>query len=127
MQPTHTFDDHRALHAVHIVAAMAGKPTRAVIRCRQQRVLTFSQLVQPRPIIFLTADGNSGYNQFYIGEFERWYPVLREFGFTESCSLIRTMLPLYVGDFLHLLKNIRNRLINSSLPRCHRPGGGCQD
>jgi hypothetical protein len=67
-------------------------------------------------ILFVATDGDPGYNARYKSQFNAWFPLFRQDGLTSCLNHIAIEAeqnqPLYVADFLHVVKNVRSRFIS---------------
>ena len=63
---------------------------------------------------FLAADGDSGYSKMHERMFLEWYPLFVRNGVEEILDTLEVHDAI-VGDFLHLLKNARARLVNGKI------------
>ena len=63
---------------------------------------------------FLATDGDSGYNHLHETMFSSWFSDFQRKGLEETWDKLKGP-DVIVGDFLHLLKNARGRMINGSI------------
>jgi hypothetical protein len=62
-------------------------------------------------VVFIAVDGDAGYNSLFEKQFAIWYPIFVSSGMMTASRRIAAFIPWYVSDFLHLFKNVRNRLM----------------
>lgn len=64
---------------------------------------------------YWSTDGDSGYATIHKELFDRWWPIYSGKGIEEALKTIEAAPKAILGDFLHILKNARSRLINGKV------------
>jgi hypothetical protein len=58
-------------------------------------------------VVFSATDGDAGSSTQDRSQFCRWFPVYKGEGLDFCLRIIEGMLPFYIADFLHVVKNVR--------------------
>ncbi|KAH0800546.1 uncharacterized protein GO595_006749 [Histomonas meleagridis] len=65
----------------------------------------------------IASDGDSGYSIIHREQFNKWWPIFRNKGIEDALGILQNDR-LIIGDFLHLLKNARSRILNGQISIC---------
>jgi hypothetical protein len=65
--------------------------------------------------LFIATDGDPCYNSFHETQFTKLFKIYCSLGLQETIENIGLQTPFWVADWLHLFKNIRNRMLKYSL------------
>jgi hypothetical protein len=117
-QPSHAFvyeclpltTDERCF-PIHVLPALSGNATDTQTTAGDAIVNVLSNLNPPVRVLFIATDGDKGYDRKYESQFNVWFPKYRDHGLTACLESLRSIAPFYLGDFLHLTKNVRSRLL----------------
>jgi hypothetical protein len=96
---------------VHVMPSVSGNASEIQIRAAGEIVRLFKNLPNPVKVLFIATDGDKGYSSVYECQFAKWFPYYQTHGLTECLKIITGLEPLFVADFLHLLKNVRSRIL----------------
>jgi hypothetical protein len=96
---------------IHVLPHNSGSGGEWLLKIVTQTVITLRSLKPPVRILFIATDGDPSYNHQYRTQFNKWFPVYRDSGLSACIDTIARLMPLYVADFLHLIKNVRSRFI----------------
>jgi hypothetical protein len=106
---------------VHVMPAQSGNAASNHIERAREIVAALAGLRASVRVLFIATDGDRGYEATYRCQFNHWFPHYRAHGLKSCLDFVRTLFPLYVGDILHLIKNIRSRILEYILVlRYHR-------
>ena len=62
-------------------------------------------------VIFIASDGDTGYNIYHKISFDKWINSYNNQSIEEAVNVVKNSIHP-IGDFLHLLKNARSRLLS---------------
>jgi hypothetical protein len=96
---------------VHVMAVHSGNATEENC-CRANEIAGIPAGMEPPfQVLFIATDGDHGYNGKYREQFASWIDHY-DGSHAETClHFIEASLPWYMAVFLHLVKNVRSRLI----------------
>jgi hypothetical protein len=100
---------------ISVMPSTTGHAGRGQIGLLQAIVGVLGKQEPPVHVLFIATDGDSGYGAEYEAQFNKWFPVYRNFGLGACLNILEGVLPLYVADFLHLVKNVRTRFIKYAM------------
>jgi hypothetical protein len=66
-------------------------------------------------VLFVATDGDKGYDSSCQAQFKVWFPSHWSSGLVACLTLIGSMAPFFIGDLLHLRKNVRGRILRCVL------------
>ena len=69
----------------------------------------------------VATDGDSGYNELHTKMFNKWWPAFCRGGIESALHELALHAQPIIGDFLHILKNARSRVIKNNV--CLLPDG----
>jgi hypothetical protein len=117
-QPTHAFVyeclplmTEEQCFPLHVKAAMSGNAKQDQIKVAKDIVEVLAKLKPPVHVLFVATDGDKGYNSVYQSQFNLWFPCYRKQGLTECLKIVGSLAPFFIGDWLHLSKNVRGRIL----------------
>lgn len=64
-------------------------------------------------IYFISVDGDLHYDAFFKKQFDRLFSRYRENDLSDIFKHLFDFGPIFISDFLHILKNLRSRLLNN--------------
>jgi hypothetical protein len=101
---------------VHIQPTMSGNAQALQLETARTIAKTPGELNRPVHVLFVATDGDKGYDSSDQAQFKVWFPSYWSSGLAACLTLIGSMAPFFIGDLLHLRKNIRGR-IQTYLPQ----------
>jgi hypothetical protein len=96
---------------LNIMPSLSGSANQHPKDRIQDIVKTLRNLDPPVHIWFIATDGDAGYNALYKSQFTKWFTLYESSGLDHCLNKLPEIFPLYVADFLHVVKNIRSRMI----------------
>jgi hypothetical protein len=117
-QPSHAFvhkclalmtDEH--CFPVHIQPAMSGNAQALQLETARAIAKNLGELNTPVHVLFVATDGDKRYDSSYQVQFKVWFPSYWSSGIAACLTMIGSMTPFFLGDLLHLRKNVRGRIL----------------
>jgi hypothetical protein len=90
---------------------MSGNAQALQLETAMAIVKTLGELNPPVHVLFVATNGDKGYDSCYHAQFKVWFPLYWSSGLAACLTLIGSMAPFFIGDLLHLGKNVRGRIL----------------